>query len=68
MLIELESVPPSPSLYGVVNVHINSLTSHRSRPPVEDNIVKVSGKRGTLFSGKHVIPILLIYLFTYSCI
>lgn len=39
------------SLNGVVSVHINAMPSHRMQNLAEDNTVKVSGKRGTLFSG-----------------
>lgn len=41
----------STSLYGLVNVHITALPSHRMHNLPDDNTVRVSGKQGTLFSG-----------------
>ena len=43
----------SSSIHGLAQVQITALPSHRIRNLTDENIVKVSGKRGTLFSGLH---------------
>jgi hypothetical protein len=35
----------------VVNVQISTISNNRSRPQQDDTVVKIGGKRGTLFSG-----------------
>lgn len=48
-----EGTPTSASLYGVVNVQISSIANNRNRHMQEDTVVKIGGKRGTLFSGSN---------------